>query len=880
MRRLLIAVLSVLWSGTLVVPAESRPDGLADKCGWSQVMEAFLNAPPDQRTKLYARPNKQASVASPSGHFRVHYDTTGTHAVYQPTVDLDPADGIPDYVNRCTEIADFCWATEVDGMGYLAPPFDGAAGGDERYDIYMHHYSGAYGVTFPENASSQYPGYNSITSYVFVDPTYQGFGYSDRTLPLKVTTAHEFMHAIQMTYNGYMSAWWWGEQQAVWMEDVVYDEIDDYRQYLSAFFSEPYRKLTTQNGWFEYGACVWPTYLAHQFGNDIMREILDTAAQTAMIYALDDVLVLHGSSLAQEFQTFTAWNYFTGGRDDGQHYEEGAAFPLVSIEAAHSEFPLLDAGTCHAPEALACNYVQFYPPEQTQENLLVAFRGGVGKPWGVSVIERMEQSQSNTYQATVDEDREALFEIPDFGTMNQVVMIPATLASGGQATPYSYSAALGPAVIRVASFDLHEEQGDGDGRPEMGELLSLLVSLENCFADMDSAQAVLRSSAPCIALLDTVSFVGDLLYGDTVCCETAFRFQVGDFDSACFADFDVALTSLSTGLEGLAGLRTVVGLPPVLVYDDDGGSAYEAYYGDALDELGMVYDMWDEVEGAFLFAPQADLQLGIFDAVVLYTGDAVGGGTLDDQEVALLEAYLDEEGALLLSGQNLAEDLSAGSGAQQSFLENYLHCSYSGSWAQHIVNGRDGDPVGSGLTLATTGTEGAQNQTSQDALVPLGCAIEGFQYGTEGPAAGIHSRNGYRLVLLGFGIEGMSEHSTSFNTRSDVLGRALTWMLHPELVAETELPRPGMRLLHPSPNPFADRTVLRLVGPVGDGARLVVFDVLGRRVTTLNSQTTGEGSVFTWDGRDRSGRRLSPGVYTLRLQGTARRTALRVTLIR
>jgi hypothetical protein len=861
--------------------AAASPHDLPNKCGWTEVMEAYLSAPPGERAKLFYRPAKQASIVSPAGHFRVHYDTTGSHAVYQPNVDVNPADGVPDYVNRCAEICDYVWATEVDQMGYLAPPFDGTAGGCNRYDIYMHSYAGAYGVTFPEGSSSQYPGYNSVISYFFVDPTYTGFGYTDRTLPLKVTVAHEFMHAVQFTYNGYMSAWWWGEQQAVWMEDVAYDEVDDYRQYLSGFFSQPHKKLTTQNGWFEYAACVWPMYLAQQFGNDVNRQILDAAASTAMIYAIDDVLVSHGSSLSQEFQTFTSWNYFTGGRDDGQHYEEGQYFPQVPIEAAHSTFPVLGAGTGHAPEALACNYVKFIPPEQTQEGLLVAFRGGTQKPWGVTVIEKLGPGQDAIYEAPVDDDQEALFEVPGFGQLNHVVMIPATLTTGGQATLYNYSAAVGAAVIDVAGFELQETQGDGDGRPEAGEEITLEVSLTNNFADLDSLQAVLRTESPYVSLLDTVSFVGDLPYGGTVSCPTPFRFQVETLDSSSFADLEVRLTSLASGLEGSAIITTVLGVPPVVVFDDDGGSSYESSYTDVLDELGYVHDRWDADAGAFVFAPQAELSVQGSDVVILFTGDAVGGGMLDETEVALLQGYLDAGGNLLLSGQDIAEDLAAGTQVQQDFLQDYLHCSHGGDWAQHIVEGRDGDPIGSGLRLATTGTEGAQNQTSQDALEPLGSAIAGFYYyGTGGPAAGIHVRNGYRLVFLGFGVEGISEHSSTFDTRADLLGRALTWMLHPDLAAETNPFHPQLLLERPAPNPFSQETVLRVVGHAGSPLDAGVFDLAGRRVATLSEEPGAEARLFRWNGRGASGRRLSPGIYTVRVAGTGVRASMRVVLLR
>ena len=56
--------------------------------------------------------------------------------------------------------------------------------------------------------------------------------------------------------------------------------------------------------------------------------------ETAAGYdAMDWVLATsYGTSLADEFRTFAVWNWFTGTRDDGAHYEEGAAWPLVAAE--------------------------------------------------------------------------------------------------------------------------------------------------------------------------------------------------------------------------------------------------------------------------------------------------------------------------------------------------------------------------------------------------------------------------------------------------------------------------------------------------------------------------------------------------------------------
>ncbi|HLA40071.1 MAG TPA: FlgD immunoglobulin-like domain containing protein, partial [Candidatus Glassbacteria bacterium] len=53
-------------------------------------------------------------------------------------------------------------------------------------------------------------------------------------------------------------------------------------------------------------------------------------------------------------------------------------------------------------------------------------------------------------------------------------------------------------------------------------------------------------------------------------------------------------------------------------------------------------------------------------------------------------------------------------------------------------------------------------------------------------------------------------------------------------------------------------------GPVE--VKLAVYDLRGRRVTTLLSGERGEGIYsLQWDGRDSSGRRVASGVYFLRL---------------
>ena len=78
------------------------------------------------------------------------------------------------------------------------------------------------------------------------------------------------------------------------------------------------------------------------------------------------------------------------------------------------------------------------------------------------------------------------------------------------------------------------------------------------------------------------------------------------------------------------------------------------------------------------------------------------------------------------------------------------------------------------------------------------------------------------------------------------------------------------RLQQNYPNPFNAATVLRYSLPYGGEIEVAVYDLLGRRVLTLEAgfKATGEHAV-SWDGKDASGRSVASGAYFYRLQATA-----------
>jgi hypothetical protein len=79
--------------------------------------------------------------------------------------------------------------------------------------------------------------------------------------------------------------------------------------------------------------------------------------------------------------------------------------------------------------------------------------------------------------------------------------------------------------------------------------------------------------------------------------------------------------------------------------------------------------------------------------------------------------------------------------------------------------------------------------------------------------------------------------------------------------------RESVLRIHPNrPNPVSGTTRVLFEVPVKGRARMDLFDVGGRRLMTVLDRVLPPGthSLF-WDGRDRDGRALAPGIYLFRL---------------
>ncbi len=285
-----------------------------------------------------------------AGIFRIHYTLVGRHAV--DSTDTD-GDGIPDFVELMAATAEKSFEVEIGSLGFSRPPSDrwySDNGGTDAYDIYLMDIGETlYGYTQMEHLADYMSGDNefsdaeeeyALTSYIAMNSDYSTFPCEESAC-VEVTLAHEFFHAVQFGYDAWDEVWLL-ESSAVWIEDEVFDEINDNYYYLDLWMKQPHVALDHDRSPHWYGSWIFFRYLSEHLGGPATvrkifeRSVTDISRHSAKnsIRSIDRVLRDRGTSFREALNGMAVANHLlTSDSDAGDYrYEEGDEYRQYGIE--------------------------------------------------------------------------------------------------------------------------------------------------------------------------------------------------------------------------------------------------------------------------------------------------------------------------------------------------------------------------------------------------------------------------------------------------------------------------------------------------------------------------------------------------------------------
>jgi hypothetical protein len=249
------------------------------------------------------------------------------------------------YAEKVAAAAQEAWYFQINSLGWQAPPGDGTCGGGfNKFDIYIKRVN-FYGATQPE---LQVTGTNGYTSYIIVTT---GLIIGGVHTPLteneiRVTLAHEFNHALQFGYNGTKSIEsnsWFFENTATWIEEIQYPEINDWITIFlnnpNAFspLNRPYLPIDHFGNDYQYNGALFCHMLSRWFGNQFIQNIWQYAANSNNLFLSDinSVLISRNTNLKNALKKYAVWRYYTGSRDDGNHFPKGHLYNSSKILREH-----------------------------------------------------------------------------------------------------------------------------------------------------------------------------------------------------------------------------------------------------------------------------------------------------------------------------------------------------------------------------------------------------------------------------------------------------------------------------------------------------------------------------------------------------------------
>ncbi len=440
------------------LPLRFTVDTDPEPCGTPAMMEAarlFGDAP------LASRPSLSGSehiTDSPSGHFKIHWTNSGNDATTAA------------YANNIASAADSSWTVQCDELGFFHPPPDNNVGGDNKYDIYIKKlsdgtlgYTTTYGEYRPPDST-----HRCSASHIVIKN-----GISNTGTRLS-TVAHEFQHAVQMSYD-YQEPVWFMENCAVWMEEIVYPDYDDYHGYISYGYNAlrtPWKDIRSP-AMYWYGGFPWPWMMWDRWGTESVRKVWENCAATSgsnMLDAQEKMFNDHGKTFESVFMDYGVWRWFTAGNwysDCGMYNPEAAEWTPGPRILPHHKVKTLPASgdqtSDFMPETYGIHWIRVELKNYQDQWIKMSFNGRDGLAWNLGVIMQDTTGGRHYYKMYRCDSSTGDVEVTVGASgWDYAIFFPACMSSSSIDHLYTYNiTATGTGI---------------EGSPDMTDLLNLRVS--------------------------------------------------------------------------------------------------------------------------------------------------------------------------------------------------------------------------------------------------------------------------------------------------------------------------------------------------------------------------------------------------------------------
>lgn len=825
---------------------------------------------------------------SPSGRFQLTYYTSGTDAV--PSTDTNPANGIPDFVERAAIYLDHAWETECVEHSFAAPPIG----------------SGYYSVRF-ENMNAY--GYCSIvnsaagTTRITLHHDYVGFPGNDDPEgsiagAAKVTCAHEFKHATQFAGSRWSEGTLWVEVDAVWAEEFVYDQVNDYHNYLNgnSAIRQPTIPLDSETGSFGYDDCIWQMWMSQTWGVEFIEDYWHhrrTHTSQPVLASYEEILEQYGATFPEAWAMFTAWNYGTGYRAvAGTGYEEAADYPAGNFQAYTSSYPFTRTGSV---EHLAANFIRLLGLNDDLEGTLdFTFNGANAGDMSVSFHIEKADGTGAIEVMPLDENNDGVYSLSiPMEDIDWMGVIVGNATMSGNALSYSLTVerteALPEPMIELNAESVAVEL-------EAGQTSQEIVNLANNgeAGSVMNYEVEIWGNTPVDPANKNVT--GSTLTGNVTSYLPGTTFDVeftvfnGSSDEEWIRDVDM---DFPAGVTVNAATNFVGGSYGDMVHDGTLGNGADINWHGTVG--APMYGVLKDGESA-----TATLSLTIDPG---FTGDIVipsviGGDTTGGAPHTLgLDVVLSQaDPEVTVTHPNGGEVLFVGA-AETITWTNLggvgnvnVEISMDGgdSWemlAENIVNNGSLDTVipGAGSLHAkvrVSETDGLASDLS-DAEFTIILPVEWLAVS---PVSGTIDNGDDQDLTLDFDAMGVGngDHQAWIVVTESQEG---TFAVLPVTMTvsgggTSGVDTPAAFTLNGNyPNPFNPMTQISFNLPVAARTTVEVLDVRGRLVRTLHKGMLGEGPhELTWNGRDNAAQVVAAGLYLARLRTDGYEATVKMTL--